>query len=300
MPSRNISRRKINHMPILETEALCHVYGRDTPFEKTAINGISLAVEPGELLGIIGHTGSGKSTFVQHLNGLLRPDSGRVLVDGTDIGASREAARAARFKVGLVFQYPEYQLFEETVFADIAFGPKNMGLSPEEIDRRVREAAGFVGVPETLFSASPLELSGGQKRRVAIAGVIAMRPKVLILDEPTAGLDPAGRESLLENILYYRRETGAAVLLISHSMEDIARVATRLAVFHNGRIAMEGTPAQVFDRAEELKSMGLTVPAATEIALALRARGIALPESVYTVSYLQKMLVALREGETPC
>ena len=205
-----------------------------------------------------------------------------------------------RFQVGLVFQYPEYQLFEETVEKDIAFGPRNMGLSESEIAERVREAAYFADVPEALLSASPLELSGGQKRRVAIAGVIAMLPQVLILDEPTAGLDPAGRESILQRIMDYRRETEGTVLLISHSMDDVARLATRLLVFDRGKIAMDGTPAEVFDRAGELKAMGLTVPAATEIALALRERGIDIPESIYTINYLRKQLVSLREGDGSC
>lgn len=287
-------------MPILKVEDLTHVYSQGTPFEKVAIDHISTEIHAGEVLGIIGHTGSGKSTFIQHLNGLLKPTSGKVLFDGADIHATREATRDVRFQVGLVFQYPEYQLFEETVFKDIAFGPRNMGLSESEIGERVREAAYFADVPEALLESSPLELSGGQKRRVAIAGVIAMLPKVLILDEPTAGLDPAGRESILQRILDYRRETEGTVLLISHSMDDIARVATRLLVFDRGRIAMEGTPAQVFERAEQLKDMGLTVPAATEIALALRRRGIDIPESIYTINYLRKLLVSLGEGDAPC
>lgn len=287
-------------MPIIQVEGLSHVYSKGTPFEKTAIDHIDLDIEEGCLLGIIGHTGSGKSTFIQHLNGLLKPSEGCVKVDGIDIHSSKNAERDVRFKVGLVFQYPEYQLFEETVYRDIAFGPKNMGMSQEEMDAAVREAAGFVGVPEYLFQASPLELSGGQKRRVAIAGVMAMRPKVLILDEPTAGLDPEGRESILENICYYRRTTGATVILISHSMDDIARIADRLVVFSDGKIAMDGTPAQVFDRAGELRSMGLAVPKATEIALALREKGIDIPESVYTINYLRKLLLAYREGEQIC
>lgn len=287
-------------MAIIRVEDLTHVYSQGTPFEKVAIDHITLEIGGGDLLGIIGHTGSGKSTFIQHLNGLLKPTEGRVLFDGTDIHASRETTRNVRSRVGLVFQYPEHQLFEETVFKDIAFGPKNMGFSAAEIDGRVHEAAGFVGVPESLLEASPLELSGGQKRRVAIAGVIAMMPQVLILDEPTAGLDPAGRESILQNILAYRRETGCTVILISHSMDDVARLADRLVVFDRGRVAMDGTPAEVFDRAEELKRLGLTVPAATEIALALRQRGIDIPESIYTINYLRKLLVSLREGGGAC
>ena len=287
-------------MSILKVEGLTHVYSQGTPFEKVAIDHISLELNAGELVGIIGHTGSGKSTFIQHLNGLLKPTEGTVYFDGTDIHSSKAVTRDVRFKVGLVFQYPEYQLFEETVFKDIAFGPKNMGLSESEIDERVREAAGFVGIDESLLSVSPLELSGGQKRRVAIAGVIAMMPQVLILDEPTAGLDPAGRESILQNILAYRRETGCTIVLISHSMDDVARLADRLVVFDGGHVAMDGTPAEVFEHAEELKRMGLTVPAATEIALALRARGIDIPESVYTINYLRKLLTAKREGGGSC
>ena len=287
-------------MPIIKVENLTHIYSRGTPFEKVAIDHIDLEIEAGSFVGLIGHTGSGKSTFIQHLNGLLAPTQGKVTVDGEDIHASKEATRDVRFKVGLVFQYPEYQLFEETVYKDIAFGPGNMHLGPEEIGQRVREAAGFVGVPEELFENSPLELSGGQKRRVAIAGVIAMRPKVLILDEPTAGLDPAGRESSLENIRQYHRSTGATVLLVSHSMDDIARIADRLIVFSDGRVVLSGTPAEVFEHAGELKSMGLTVPTATEIALALRQRGVDITESVYTVKYLQKLLLTGKEGARPC
>ena len=287
-------------MPIIKVENLSHIYSQGTPFEKTAIDNISLEIERGELLGIIGHTGSGKSTFIQHLNGLLKPTSGKVYFRGEDIHRSKEATRDVRFQVGLVFQYPEYQLFDETVFKDIAFGPRNMGLSPEEIDQRVREAAGFAGVPEHLLEASPLELSGGQKRRVAIAGVIAMMPEVLILDEPAAGLDPAGRESLMEKLLAYRRETDCTIVLISHSMDDVARFAQRLVVFDRGHVALDGTPAEVFDQAGALKDMGLTVPTATELALALRQRGLDIPESIYTINYLRKQLISLGEEAAPC
>ena len=287
-------------MTILQAENLTHIYSQGTPFEKVALDNINVSIEKGELLGVIGHTGSGKSTFLQHLNGLLKPSSGRVLLGGEDIRSSKALLRDARFRVGLVFQYPEYQLFEETVFRDIAFGPKNMGLSEEEIRERVAEAAAFVGVDPGWMECSPLELSGGQKRRVAIAGVIAMRPEVLILDEPTAGLDPAGRENIFQRILDYRRSSGATVMLVSHSMDDIARIAERLLVLHNGTVALDGVPAEVFDRAPELKEMGLTVPAATEIALALRARGVEIPESIYTVKYLQKLLVSLRREGLPC
>ena len=287
-------------MPIIRTEGLTHIYSKGTPFQKVAIDHINIDIARGEFVGLIGHTGSGKSTFIQHLNGLLAPTGGKVIVDGVDIASSKLAARDVRFKVGLVFQYPEYQLFEETVYRDIAFGPKNMGLSEEEIDLRVREAAAFAGVKEELFEVSPLELSGGQKRRVAIAGVMAMKPQVLILDEPTAGLDPAGRESILANISYYQRTTGSTVILISHSMDDVARIASRLIVFSDGKVAMDGTPAEVFERAEELTAMGLTVPKATEIAMALRKRGVDIPQSIYTVNFLRKMLIKLREGDEQC
>jgi energy-coupling factor transport system ATP-binding protein len=287
-------------MPIIKTSGLTHVYSRGTPFEKVAIDHIDLEINEGEFIGLIGHTGSGKSTFIQHLNGLLEPSSGTIELEGEDINASKERRHSVRFQVGLVFQYPEYQLFEETVYKDIAFGPKNMRLSPEEVDARVREAAGFVGVPEYLFEASPLELSGGQKRRVAIAGVIAMRPKVLILDEPTAGLDPAGRESVLENIRYYRRTTGATIILVSHSMDDIARIASRLIVFSDSHVVMDGTPEEIFSRADELKELGLSVPMATDISLALKKRGICIPGSVYTTEYLRERLTELREGVEKC
>ena len=247
-------------------------------------------------MGLIGHTGSGKSTFIQHLNGLLRPSAGTVYYEGKDIFASKTATRDVRFKVGLVFQYPEYQLFEETVYQDIAFGPKNQKLKPAEIDERVREAAKFVGIGEELFDKSPLELSGGQKRRVAIAGVIAMRPGVLVLDEPTAGLDPQARESLFKNIEDYRRTTGSTVILVTHSMDDVARIADRLIVMNHGKLVMDGTPQEVFSRPEELLEMGLTVPVATQIAMKLRERGIDIPDAIYTTSYLSKLLLAKKEG----
>lgn len=281
---------------VIKVENLTHTYSMGTPFEKTAIHNINVEFHPGELVAVIGHTGSGKSTFMQHMNGLLAPTSGRVYCDGEDIFATKEATRDVRFKVGLVFQYPEYQLFEETVYKDIAFGPKNMKLPESEIDERVREAAGFVGISEELFERSPLELSGGQKRRIAIAGVIAMRPKVLILDEPTAGLDPAGCEGIIKNILDYRAETGSTVLLVTHSMDDAARIADRLVVFHEGGIAMDGTPDEVFSRPAELTSMGLDVPQAAAIAQALRERGVELPGSIYTLEQLRAALVPLRKG----
>ena len=285
---------------IIRTERLTHVYSRGTPFEKTAIHDVNVEIYRGELVAVIGHTGSGKSTFMQHLNGLLRPDEGGVYVEGEDIFATKEATRDVRFKVGLVFQYPEYQLFEETVYKDIAFGPRNMRLSEAEIDERVRESARLTGVGEELFERSPLELSGGQKRRVAIAGVMAMRPRVLILDEPTAGLDPAGCAGVLKNITDYREATGSTVLLVTHSMDDAARIADRLIVFHEGTIAMDGTPEEVFSRQRELVDMGLDVPQSAAIADALRARGVQLPSSIYTSRRLREAVVALAKGVAPC
>ena len=281
---------------VIKIENLTHTYSVGTPFEKTAIHDINVEFYPGELVAVIGHTGSGKSTFMQHMDGLLAPTSGTVYCDGEDIFATKEATRDVRFKVGLVFQYPEYQLFEETVYKDIAFGPKNMKLSEAEVDERVREAAGFVGIDEALFERSPLELSGGQKRRIAIAGVIAMRPKVLILDEPTAGLDPGGCEGILKNITDYREQTGSTVLLVTHSMDDAARIADRLVVFHQGEIAMDGTPDEVFSRPKELTAMGLDVPQPAAIAQALRERGAALPPSIYTLDQLRAALIPLRKG----
>ena len=285
---------------IIRTEKLTHVYSCGTPFEKTAIHDVNVEIYRGELVAVIGHTGSGKSTFMQHLNGLLRPDEGGVYVEGEDIFATKEATRDVRFKVGLVFQYPEYQLFEETVYKDIAFGPRNMRLSEAEIDERVRESARLTGVGEELFERSPLELSGGQKRRVAIAGVMAMRPRVLILDEPTAGLDPAGCAGVLKNITDYREATGSTVLLVTHSMDDAARIADRLIVFHEGTIAMDGMPEEVFSRQRELVDMGLDVPQSAAIADALRARGVQLPSSIYTSRRLREAVVALAKGVAPC
>ena len=285
-------------MSDIKVSALRHVYSAGTPFEKVAIDDINIEIPHGQFVGLIGHTGSGKSTFIQHLNALLKPTSGTVTVDGEDINADKITAKNVRYKVGLVFQYPEYQLFEETVYADIAFGPKNMGLSEAEIDERVREAAHFVGVPDEQFEKSPLELSGGQKRRVAIAGVIAMRPGVLILDEPTAGLYPAGCEQILRNICDYRTQTGSTVIIVSHSMDDVARLADRLVVFNHGAIRFDGTPEEVFSQPEELRSIGLAVPAATELAMELKKLGLRLPNSIYTNEQLEKALVALkRRGE---
>lgn len=281
------------------TEKLCHVYSAGTPFEQTAIRDVSLRIPQGQLAAIIGHTGSGKSTFTQHLNALLQPSSGRVLLDGEDINRDKYARRDVKWKVGLVFQYPEYQLFEETVYRDIAFGPTNMKLSQAEIDERVREAAAFTGVEEELFERSPLELSGGQKRRIAIAGVIAMRPEVLILDEPTAGLDPAGCERILENIQSYREKSGATVLIVSHSMDEVAKLAERIIVFDHGSVAMDGSPAEVFMHARELMEIGLNIPKAAQLALALKERKLPLPEGVFTHEQLLEALLKLREGK-PC
>ncbi len=259
-----------------------------------------MTVGAGEFLGIIGHTGSGKSTLIQHLNGLLQPTSGRILLAGKDIWAEPKKIREVRCAVGLVFQYPEYQLFEETVYKDIAFGPKNMGLDEAEIDRRVRDAAAFVGLREELLEKSPFELSGGQKRRVAIAGVIAMEPKVLVLDEPTAGLDPQGRDAILAQIQAYHRAKGAAVVLVSHSMEEIARNVDRIVVLSGGKVYMEGTPEKVFARAHELEQVGLDVPQVTKIAAALRARGMDIDTAVYTVEALERKLLTLKGGAGGC
>lgn len=287
-------------MPTVTVTSLKHIYGRGTPFEKTAIHDISLEIPQGQFVGLIGHTGSGKSTLIQHLNGLLKPHEGQVFLDGADIHRSKEAVRNARFQVGLVFQYPEYQLFEETVFKDIAFGPGNMGLGPDEIRERVEEAAALTGVSDSLFNRSPLELSGGQKRRVAIAGVLAMRPGVLVLDEPTAGLDPAGRESLMENILNYHRGGDRTVILVTHNMESAAQVAQRLIVLSQGTVAMDGPPAEIFKEPEVLGQMGLSVPVPTALAMELRKRGVALPEAIYTTARLKEALLCVRRGEASC
>ena len=286
--------------PILQIEDLTHIYSAGTPFQRSAVEGLSMTVGAGEFLGVIGHTGSGKSTLIQHLNGLLQPTSGRILLEGKDIWADPKKIRDVRFNVGLVFQYPEYQLFEETVYKDIAFGPKNMGLDAEEIDRRVRDAAAFVGLHETLLDKSPFELSGGQKRRVAIAGVIAMEPKVLVLDEPTAGLDPQGRDAILAQIQAYHRAKGAAVVLVSHSMEEIARNVDRIVVLSDGKVYMEGTPKQVFARAHELEQVGLDVPQVTKVAAALKARGLDIDTAVYTVEALEQKLLSLKGGAGGC
>ena len=281
--------------PILEVKNLTHIYSQGTPFEHVALKDISFSVEPGEFIGVIGHTGSGKSTLMQHLNGLLKPTEGAVLLGGKDIWSDKVFTRQSRFRVGLVFQYPEYQLFEETVYKDIAFGPKNMGLKAEEIDRRVREAASFVGLTEAQLKASPFDLSGGQKRRVAIAGVIAMEPEVLILDEPTAGLDPEGREEILQNIESYRQAKNATIMMVSHSMNDVARLTDRLLVLNGSALAMDGTPRQVFARAQELLDMGLDIPEITRVFLQLRSMGLDV-EPVYTQQQAVESLMALKGG----
>ena len=281
---------------LLEIRDLSHTYSAGTPFERTAIEHIDLCIDEGEFIGIIGHTGSGKSTLIQHFNALLKPTAGQVLFEGEDAWRDPAFTRDLRFKVGLVFQYPEHQLFEETVYRDIAFGPKNMGLSEQEIRERVHEAAGFVGVPESLLESSPFELSGGQKRRVAIAGVIAMRPKILILDEPTAGLDPAGRDSILENLRDYRAKCGAAIVMVSHSMEEIAASVERIIVMNQGHIQMDGTPREIFSRSAELTEIGLDVPQVTQVFARLRSLGLDLDPGVYTVEAAASALLALRGG----
>lgn len=286
--------------PILQIEHLTHTYSAGTPFQRSAVDDMNLSMMDGEFLGIIGHTGSGKSTLIQHLNGLLKPTSGRILLQGKDIWADPKKIRDVRFRVGLVFQYPEYQLFEETVYKDIAFGPKNMGLDEADIDRRVRDAAAFVGLTEAMLDKSPFELSGGQKRRVAIAGVIAMEPKVLVLDEPTAGLDPRGRDDILARIQDYHRAKNASVVLVSHSMEEIARNVDRIVVLSDSHVFMEGTPRQVFARADELEQVGLDIPQVTKVALALRRRGLPVDTAVYTVEALRDALLRKEGGAGAC
>ena len=271
-------------MSIIRTEHLTHVYGEGTPFRSAGIEDINIEIERGEMVGVIGHTGSGKSTLIQHLNGLLKPTSGRIYIDGEDLWADPKQIRKFRFKVGLVFQYPEYQLFEETVFKDIAFGPGNMGLSPDEIERRVLEAVRFVGLSADTLQKSPFELSGGQKRRVAIAGVIAMEPEVLILDEPCAGLDPRGRDQILGQIREYHDERKGTVLIVSHSMEDIAKFAHKVLVMNGAHIFDYDTVDKIFSRADEIASMGLNIPQITRVFIGLRKRGIDVPANVYTVA----------------
>lgn len=280
----------------IETIGLTHYYSKGTVQQVAAINDVNLTIEKGELVGVIGHTGSGKSTLISHFNGLLKPDAGKVLVDGTDIWKDKETLRNTRFKVGLCFQYPEYQLFEETVFKDIAFGPKNMKLSEAEVKERVLRAAEFVGVKPEHLDKSPFDLSGGEKRRVAIAGVMSMEPEVLIFDEPAAGLDPQGRRELIKLIKDYREQTGSAVVIVSHSMEDIASLADKVIVMNNSRIEMKGTVDEVYSRGEELRRIGLNIPEITEIFLRLRARGFDVPANVYTVEQGAAILKALASG----
>ena len=281
--------------PILEVKNLCHLYSAGTPFEHVALDNVSFSVEKGEFIGIIGHTGSGKSTLMQHMNGLLKPTSGSIMLDGVDIWSDKKITRQSRFRVGLVFQYPEYQLFEETVYSDIAYGPKNMGLKADEIDRRVREAASLVGLTEAQLEKSPFDLSGGQKRRVAIAGVIAMEPEILILDEPTAGLDPEGREEILQEIDGYRKAKNATIMMVSHSMTDVARLADRLFVMNDAKLAMDGTPEEVFQHAQELVDMGLDIPEITRVFLKLQNMGLDIPQ-VYTVEQALRVLNSLKGG----
>lgn len=282
--------------PVLEVKDLHYIYSAGTPFEHIALEGVSFCVNRGEFIGIIGHTGSGKSTLMQQMNGLLKPSKGTVLLNGEDIWLNKTVTRQCRFRVGLVFQYPEYQLFEETVYKDIAFGPKNMGLNEEEIHRRVVEAAGFVGISEDQLQASPFDLSGGQKRRVAIAGVIAMEPEILILDEPTAGLDPEGREEILHNIDTYRKAKNATIMMVSHSMTDVARLADRLLVMNNSKLVMDGTPEEIFDHAQELLDMGLDIPQITRVFLRLREMGLDVPR-VYTVEQAVRTFTQLKGGD---
>ena len=279
--------------PILQIEHLTHTYSAGTPFQRSAVEDMNLSVMDGEFLGIIGHTGSGKSTLIQHLNGLLKPTSGRILLQGRDIWADPKRIRDVRFQVGLVFQYPEYQLFEETVYKDIAFGPRNMGLDEADIDRRVRSAAAFVGLTEAMLDKSPFELSGGQKRRVAIAGVIAMEPEVLILDEPTAGLDPVGREEILSNIRAYHDAKNATIILVSHSMEEVAQTVDRVVVINDGTIPLTGTPQEVFSHEKELTAMGLGVPKVTQVCEKLRDMGLPIKDGIYTLEEAASELLKL-------
>lgn len=285
-------------MAVIEIKDLSHIYSAGTPFEKAALDHVDLSIEEGEFVGVIGHTGSGKSTLIQHLNGLLKPTSGAVFIDGQNIWNEKKQMRRLRFNVGLVFQYPEYQLFEETVYKDIAFGPKNMGLSDEEIDRRVRDAARFTGVSDEMLEKSPFELSGGQKRRVAIAGVIAMDPKVLILDEPTAGLDPKGRDQILGRIKEYHKEKKNTILLVSHSMEDVAKYATKVLVMNKSKVFTYGTVEEVFSKSDTISHMGLSIPQISKVFHALSDNGYAVERNVYTVEQAkQEILNRLLKGK---
>jgi energy-coupling factor transport system ATP-binding protein len=279
---------------IIEVEHLRYVYNPGVPGETVALDDVSFAVEEGDFVGIIGATGSGKSTLIGHMNGLNRPTSGTIRIDGRDMWEDPAKIREFRFMTGLVFQYPEYQLFEETCYKDIAFGPKNMGLDESEIDRRVREAAQFVGLDEALLERSPFELSGGQKRRVAVAGVMAMEPRILVLDEPAAGLDPEGRDTILAQVKEYHKKTGTTVLLVSHSMEDIAKYANKVLVMAERRVVMYDTVSRVFARAPELLDLGLSVPQVTKIFLKLREMGLDVPTDVYTIPYAVKAILAAK------
>ena len=285
-------------MEIIKAENLTYVYGEGTPFRKVALDDVNIDIQEGELIGIIGHTGSGKSTLIQHFNGLLKPTSGKVIVDGEELFADKSRLRAIRFKVGLVFQYPEYQLFEETVYKDIAFGPKNMGLSDDEIDIRVKQTMKLVGLKPELMNKSPFDLSGGQKRRVAIAGVMAMEPKVLILDEPTAGLDPRGRDRILGLIKDYHNEKKSTVMLVSHSMEDVAKTVSKILVMNDAKVFMFDTPEHVFARVRELDSMGLTVPQITRVFDRLKQSGINFSDEVYSVEYAKKLVLRLLDNKS--
>lgn len=278
-------------MAVIKTENLSYVYGEGTPFRKVAVDNVNIEIQEGEFVGVIGHTGSGKSTLIQHFNGLLKPTSGKIFIDGEELWQDKARLRPIRFKVGLVFQYPEYQLFEETIYKDIAFGPRNMGLNEIEIDRRVRETARMVGISESMLDKSPFELSGGQKRRVAIAGVMAMEPKVLILDEPASGLDPNGREQILGLIKDYHKLTGNTVLLVSHSMEDVAKHASKILVMNDAKVFCYDKPVNVFHRAKELEQMGLAVPQITRVFNRLKSMGCDLGEDVYTVDFGMKLLL---------
>lgn len=284
-------------MAVIRTKHLSHVYSEGTPFVKMAIQDVNLSIEEGEMVGVIGHTGSGKSTLIQHLNGLLKPTSGKIYIDGEDMWADKAKLREIRFKVGLVFQYPEYQLFEETVYRDIAFGPKNMGLSEEEVDKRVRQAAAFVNVTEEMMNKSPFELSGGQKRRVAIAGVLAMNPKVLILDEPTAGLDPKGRDRILGQIQEYQQDQKNTVLIVSHSMEDVAKFAKKVLVMNQSKVFMYDDTEKVFEHASEIEQMGLAVPQVTKIFMRLADMGYPVDPHTYTIQAAKQQVLRLFEEQ---
>ena len=280
-------------MNVIETKNLTYTYGAGTPFSKTAIEDVNIAIKKGEFIGLIGHTGSGKSTLIQQLNGLLRPTSGTVLLNGKDIWEKKKEIRKVRFQVGMVFQYPEYQLFEDTVIKDIGFGPRNMGLSQDEVNQRVMQAVDFVGLDHALLEKSPFDLSGGEKRRAAIAGVIAMDPDVLILDEPTAGLDPQGRDHLLSQIKAYHKQRQNTVILVSHSMEDIARVADRVLVMNESKVFLFDETAKVFSHAKELEKIGLRVPQVTKIMMKLHENGYPVDPAVFTLEQAVKEILPL-------